>query len=345
MRSFTHNARSGFSLIELTIASTLFALVVMSIVMLTARDDSQTKSSLAIGVAEMRAQQMLSKLEDELVHARGAAPKAVITSALASGDTAGLSVDSTLGFPSSGTLLVDRGNGALERLSYSMLDAGGTRFLGLVRGVQCTTAATHAPGADVLWCGLAEPILLQTNPPANLWDGRSRESTGPLYFRGDGAGFSYRVPVDPTGGTNFLVGGEVRWGATVAGNQIANGWASVWFEPVSVYSEAKFGVDLNNDGDTTDEFDIGQIRKRTWNTSDPTVVPSELGLGPTVIVQERCHWGRDLNHDGFDDPMFLWDAETRRLHVKLNVIGLSSTNAPVMRAVETTIFLRNDPED
>jgi hypothetical protein len=136
----------------------------------------------------------------------------------------------------------------------------------------------------------------------------------------------------------------VRWGATVAGNQLASGWASIWFQPDSVYSEATFGRDLNDDGDFTDEFDIGQIRKRTWDTSDPTTMPSELGLGPTVIVQERCRWGRDLNHDGFDDPMFLWDAATRRLHVKLHVIGMSSTNAPVMRAVETTIFLRNDPE-
>jgi hypothetical protein len=344
MRTIHRNDCAGFSLVELTIAGTLFALVVMGIVVVTARDDSRSKSSLAISVAEMRAEQMLAKLESQLVLARGAAPKAVLTHALSSGDTGGLTVDSTLGFPSSGTVLVDRGNGALERLAYSMLDATGTRLIGLTRGVQCTTAATHAPGTDVLWCGLAEPILLQTNPPASLYDGRSLESTGPVYFRGDGTGFSYRVPVDPTGGTNFLQDGEVRWGAEVAGNPTASGWAAIWFEPSTTYSEATFGCDLNQDGDLNDEYDIGQLRKRTWDTADPTVVPSELGLGPTVIVQEHCKWGHDLNHDGFDDPMFLWDAETRRLHVKLHVIGLSSTSAPVMRAVETTIFLRNDPE-
>lgn len=341
----TKNARSGFSLIELTIAATLFAMVVMGIVMTTARDDAQTKSSLTISVAEMRAQQMLAKLESELIQARGAAPKAVLTQVLSGSDTTSLTVDSTLGFPSSGSLLVDRGTGSLERVSYSMLDATGTRFIGLTRGVLCTAPAPHAQGADVLWCGLAEPILLQTNPPANLYDGRSRESTGPVFFRGDGTGFSYRVPVDPTGGTNFLDGGEVRWGATVGGDSIATGWASIWFEPVTIYSEATFDQDLNNDNDLLDEYDIGQLRRHTWDTSDPTVAPSELGLGPTVIVQERCKWGRDLNADGFEDPLFLWDAELRRLHVKLHVIGMSATNAPVMRAVETTIFLRNDPED
>lgn len=345
MRPIRNNRAAGFSLIELAIASTLLAVVIMGIVMVTARDDSQSKASLAIGTAEMRAQQMLAKIEDELVHARGSAPRAAVTVALSSGDTAGLTVDSTRGFPSSGTLLVDRGNGAREYVSYAMLDAAGSRFVGLVRGERCTAPATHTTGAEVLWSGLAEPILLQTNPPANLYDGRSRESTGPVYFRGDGAGFSYRVPVDPSGGTDFLVDGEVRWGATVGGNALASGWASIWFQPESTYSEATFGRDLNDDGDVDDEFDIGQLRRRTWDTNDPTIVPSDLGLGPTVIVQEHCRYGRDLNHDGFDDPMFLWDADTRRLHIKLHVIGMSSTNAPIMRAVETTIFLRNDPEE
>ncbi len=344
MHSIPKNARSGYSLVELTIAGTLFAVVVMAIVSVTARDDSQSKSSLAISIAETRAQQMLAKIEDELVHARGAAPKAVVTTALASSDTSGLDVDSTLGFPSSGTLLVDRGTGAIERMSYSMLDATGTRFIGLTRGQQCTTPATHSQGATVLWCGLAEPILLQTNPSASMYDGRSQESTGPLFFRGDGTGFSYRVPVDPTGGTNYLVGGEVRWGAEIANNPSATGWAAIWFEPSTTYSEATLRCDLNKDGDLNDEYDIGQLRKRTWDTSNPALPPSEIGLGPTVLVQERCRYGRDLGNDGFEDPMFLWDPSTRRLHIKLHVLGLGSANAPVMRAVETTVFLRNDPE-
>jgi len=344
MRMLQINSRSGFSLVELTVAGTLFAMVVMGIVMVTAKDDANSKSNLAIGVAEMRAQQMLARLEDELGHARGASPRAQLTQAVASGDIGSLTVDSTLGFPSSGMLLVDRGNGALERLSYSRLDAGGTRFLELKRGEQCTSGASHSAGADVLWCGLAEPILLQTNPAASLYDGRSMESTGPVFFRGDGTGFSYRVPVDPTGGTDFLVGGEVRWGAEVAHTPTATGWAAIWFEPSTTYAEATTGFDLNKDGDLADEYDIGQLRKRTWNTSNPADISIELGLGPTVIVQERCKWGRDLNRDGFDDPMFLWDANTRRLHIKLFVLGSSSASAPVMRAVESTVFLRNDPE-
>lgn len=338
------NHRSGFSIVELTIAATLFAVVVLGIVMLTSRDRKSNASSLAIGIAESRAQQMLARIGEELVHARGTTPRAILTVGLSAGDVAGLTVDSTLGFPSSGTLLIDRGSGAIERLAYAQLDATATRFLGLSRGEQCTNSTTHAQNAEVLWCGLAEPILLQTNPAANLYDGRALANTGPVFFRGDGTGFSYRVPVDPTGGTDYLVDGAVRWGADIAGAPLASGWAAIWFEPATTYVESGIGFDLNHDGDTADTFDVGQLRRRTWDTATPGTPPSELGLGPTVIVQERCRYGRDLDGDGFDDPMFLWDAATRRLQVKLFVIGTSGGNAPIVRAVETTFFLRNDPE-
>ncbi len=344
MQTARNRPTRGFSIVEVTIAVTLFAVVVLGIVMVTARDDKSAKASLAIGVAETRAQQMLSRIQDELAHARGASPRAVLTQTLSSGETGGLTVDSTLGFPSSGTLLIDRGSGALERLAYAQLDASLTRFLGLARGEQCTQPTTHAQNADVLWCGLAEPILLQSNPAASLFDGRALESTGPVYFRGDGTGFSYRVPVDPTGGNDFLTGGDVRWGAEVAGTPTQSGWAAIWFQPSTSYEEPLTGFDLNHDGDTADVFDVGQLRKRTWDTSAPAVAPSEVALGPTVIVQERCRHGRDLDGDGFDDPMFLWDASSRRLHVRLFVIGTSGGNAPILREVETTIFLRNDPE-
>lgn len=346
MRAHTLNdaRRGGFTIVELTIASAIFGMVVLGILMVTARDDQMSKSSLTIGVAETRAQQMLLALEVELAHARGAAPKAVLTQGLASGETSSIAVDSTLGFPNSGELLVDRGTGAVERIHYAHLDASHTHFLGLTRGDQCTTATGHASSADVLWGGLAEPILLQQNPAAALYDGRARENTGPVYFRGDGSGFSYRVPTDPAGGSDYLVGGEVRWGARVDDAGSASGWAALWFEPRSTYDESVTGFDLNHDGDKTDVFDIGQIKKRTWDTDDPSAVVRELGLGPSVVIQERCNWGSDLDHDGFDDPIFLWDAATRRLHVRIHVLGTSSGNAPVTRQVETTIFLRNDPE-
>ena len=183
------------------------------------------------------------------------------------------------------------------------------------------------------------------NPPASTWDGRAKESTGIVHFRGDGTGFSYRLPTDPAGGSNYLAGDDVRWGAEVDGAPSATGWAALWFEPSETWEEARFGHDVNGDGDTNDVFDVGQIKKRTWDTADPGAVVRELGLGPTVVIQERCNWGGDLDGDGFDDPIFLWDAATSCLHVRILVLGTTVENVPITRKVDTMIFLRNEPQD
>ncbi len=335
---------AGFTLIELAISGVILAMVLFGIVSVCFRDDDTTRSSLAVGIAESRAQQMLASLGRELAPAHAASPRAVLTLPLAVGDTGSARVDTTLGFPDRGLLLVDRGNGNVERLRYAGLESTHTLFLQLTRGEQCTTNANHALNADVMWAGLAEPIALQANPPASTWDGRAKESTGPVYFRGDGSGFSYRLPTDPSGGTQVLSDGEVRWGAQVDGTASLTGWAALWFEPRDTYDESLYGHDINGDGDTNDVFDIGQIKKRTWDTNNPSAAVRELGLGPTVVIQERCRWGRDLDGDGFDDPIFLWDATTHCLHVRLHVLGTTHANVPITRTVETTMYLRNEPE-
>lgn len=337
-------ARAAFTMVELAVAGTILAVVLMSILVVATRDDALSRSSLSVGVAETRAQEMLAVLERELVHARGASPRAALTQTLGTGETGAIVVDSTLGFPDQGTLLIDRGSGSVERVRYTSLDATRTRFLGLERGVNCTTATTHAQGATVLWSGLAEPIAIQSNPGTSLFDGRATESTGPVFYRGEGAGFSYRVPTDPTGGTDYMDGSDVRWGAVVGNTPTLDGWAAVYYEPRETFDESTARFDLNKDGDTSDTFDVGQIRKRSWDTANPNAQVRELGLGPTVVVQERCRYGSDLDGDGASDPLFLWDANLRRLHVRLFVLGSGSSSTPILRKVETTLFLRNEPE-
>lgn len=338
------HTRAGFTVIELALAGTILAVVLMSIVSVTMRDETLSRSAISVGVAETRAQEMLAVIEKELAHARGASPRANVTQTLGAGDTGALVVDSTLGFPDTGYVLIDRGGANVERVRYTALEATRTRFVGLERAVACTNGTTHTTGADVLWGGLAEPIAIQTNPAASLYDGVARESTGNVFYRGDGTGFSYRLPTDPTGGTNYMVGGDVRWGAVVNGAPTLDGWAALYFEPRETFDENATQQDLNKDGDTTDVFDVGQIRKRTWSTSAPNTPVRELGLGPTVVVQERCRPGSDLDGDGTNDPVFLWDATLRRLHVRLFVLGSSSSNRPIVRKVESTIFLRNEPD-
>jgi hypothetical protein len=94
---------------------------------------------------------------------------------------------------------------------------------------------------------------------------------------------------------------------------------------------------------TVDVFEIGQLRRLIWDTSDPSRV-EELGLGPSNVIQERCNHGGDLDGDGFADPLFLWNAETNLLHVRLFLLGASRRDMPIVRKVESVLFLRNEPE-
>ncbi len=333
-------------------ATSILVVILLSVFAVIERDSSLARSTLGITVAEMRAQQMLRRLQGDLADARGENPIASITASLGAADTDALTVDWTLGFPDQGTLLLGRGTQNEERIRYSGLSADRTQFLGLERGADCTAGATHAAGEELLWAGLAEPLALQQNPPAETFDGIANEPSGPVFFRGDGTGFSYRVPVDPDGNVppNYLDGDELRWGAWIRsgpGGALApstDGWSAVVFVPVYEVREDETGDDINGDGDAEDVFDVGQIRRRNWSTADPNVPVFDLGLGPTAVLQEQCAYGSDLDGDGFDDPIFLWDRERRRLHVRLFILGRSVQNQPIVRRVESLIFLRNEPE-
>lgn len=345
-------ARLGTTILELVMATSILVIILLSVFAVIERDSSLARSTLGITVAEMRAQQMLRRLQGDLADARGANPIASITTPLDAVSTDELVVDWTLGFPDSGTLLLDRGTANEERIRYSGLSADRTRFLGLERGVDCTTGVTHAAGGELLWGGLAEPLALQQNPPAGTFDGIANEPGGPVFFRGDGTGFSYRVPVDPDNNVppNYLDGDELRWGAWIRSGPngalapSTDGWSAIVFVPVFEVREDETGDDINHDGDTEDVFDLGQIRRRSWSTADPTVPVFDLGLGPTAVLQEQCNHGGDLDGDGFDDPIFLWDREQRRLHVRLFILGRTVRNQPIVRRVDSMIFLRNEPE-
>ncbi len=148
----------------------------------------------------------------------------------------------------------------------------------------------------MLWSGLAEVLALTGTPAADLYDGQALESAGPVYFRGDGTGISYRMPTDPAGGREYFADGQLQWGAIVGQSPLLTGWSALYYVPVGTYAEAQSGIDINHDGDRTDVFDIGQIHRRSWNTSDPGNLDSrEVAIGPSVVLQEHCHCGSDLD--------------------------------------------------
>lgn len=332
-------------LIETLIGVTLFAVVILSSMAMVESGRRFSSSTMQITTVEDLAQQMLFRLEHELAPASGIEPIFTLATPLTAVDVERMTVSSTLGFPPRGTLILERGTEREERVAYGSI-LGLTEFGDLARGQACTPASDHAAtsGVEHLWAGLALPLENQTAPSAAEYDGIALEEGRQVFFRGDGTGFSFRLPVDPSGGNDPLDGDDLMWGADVPGvGPTRTGWIALVFEPKDAFEEATHGDDVNKDGDTLDAFDVGQLRRLTWDTSDPSRVV-ELGLGPSQVLQERCNAGGDLDGDGFADPIFLWDPARNLLHVRLYLLGASRADMPVVRKVESVMFLRNEPE-
>ena len=338
--------RAGGLLVETLIAITLFSVVLLSSMAVVQSGRRFSSSTMQIATVEDLAQQMLFRMESELASATGTTPKLSLPGPFGAGEVNLLNVSSTIGFPPHGCLLLDRGTAREERVEYDSI-ASTTAFAGLKRGTHCTTASDHpgSDGVDQLWCGVAEPLENQLDPSPSDYDGRALEDGTPVYYRGDGTGFSYRLPVDPSGGNNPLNGHDLFWGAVVPEvGATTNGWMALVFEAKNTYAEAVTHDDINKDGDKTDVFDVGQIRRLTWDTTDPNHHVEDLGLGPTNVIQERCAGGGDLDGDGFGDPLFLWNGSTNLLHVRLFLLAAGTQGMPVVRKVESVMFLRNEPQ-
>ncbi|MEW6071922.1 MAG: hypothetical protein AB1726_04905 [Planctomycetota bacterium] len=335
----------GTTVLELVIVLSLFTVVFLSSLAMIESGRRFSSSTIGIATAEELAQQMLFRIEHELADATGLELNVVLTEDFPSYEKTMLRVDSTLGFPPRGRILLERGTTREERISYDTLEADQVTFRDLERGLQGTQAALHPDHSEAMWVGLAEPLELQVDPPAADFDGIANEDGRPVYFRGDGTGFAYRLPIDPTGGDNPLNGEDLFWGAEIpgAGPSLA-GYLALSYEPRGAYAEADTADDLNGDGDTQDVFDVGQIRRYTWAATSPGGPVEDIGLGPMVILQEQGNWGGDLDHDGFDDPIFLWDKDLNLLHVRLFVLGTAVREMPIVREVESLLFLRNEPE-
>lgn len=331
----------GMSLIEVMIA-----VVVLSIIMMAAtlnlQQDTKALNSLARKTGrEAQAERMLADISDQLEFAQGATPRAWLNTALTGGETAEIVVDTNLGFPDVGTLLVRPGTANEERIDYDGLTLGPVTFTNLTRGAHCTDPSGHPDGTLLRWSAVAEAIEDQTAPDASLFDGFSNELLGQVFFRGDGDGFSFRLPTDPAGGTNYFDFGGVRWGAEVAGVPTITGWSAIQFEAVAQITEAARGADINNDGDQLDTFDLGRLRHRSWDTANPGGAGTDRALCPPMILQEQCNYGSDLDGDGGSDPMFLWDPFSGRLRIRLFLLTSNVGELPEIRLVETAMYLRN----
>lgn len=332
---------SGFTLVELAVSMAILAGIMVFMTVHLQQEARGLRQMQSMSNHERVVQDLLTKIEARLDFAQGVVPAAALGSALPSGETFVVDVDTTDGFPDVGMLLIDAGAVAEERIEYGDTDPDDDAFLELERGALGGSARSHASGAAVLWAPSATVLEEQAAPAAGTFDGQSRELLADLFYRGDGTGFSYRVPVDPTGGTNYLNATGVRWGAVVGGRSTEDGRACVYFEPVAVVTEADRNFDFNRDGDLGDTFDVGRIRARAWDAVDGDAAASDLPLCPPIVLQERNAWGSDLDNDGFEDPIFLWTPLSGRLRVRIFAIVGAINQAEVVKRYETVLHLRN----
>ncbi len=330
-------ARCGVGLVELLFAVTIVAVLLLGALAVMQKQSQGLRRLSRVTANTTRAQEMLLALEQELSFARAYTPTAFIVT------DAGLevSLSTTFAFPDKGMLLVNRGAANEERISYERLDLIRGAFMDVTRGVQCTEERHHGTGSPVQWAFHAEPIENQETPAASQYDGLSIGPSRPIYFRGDGTGLSFQLPTDPNGGTNYMRDGDVTWGATIYGQPSLNAHSVIYFEPTRSVTEISLGADINRDADLEDTFDVGRLVRRTWNAADGLAGHQEHALCPSVLLQERCNWGGDMDADGFDDPMFLWDPEIRRLLVRIFLLDVFSEGQAATRSIESTIYLRN----
>ena len=330
-------------MLEVAISVTLFTVVILSAMSMIESGGKLSRSTLEVAAVEEQSQGMLYRLERELANASiWTDGTSALGADLGAGATDAMILDSSLGFPPFGWVVLAPGTAGEEICRYEALDADEETLRTLTRAQGCTEASGFAGQAtDVYWAGHAE-WLGEIAPPLP-GDRVTIEEGVQVAFRGSGAGFTFEKPVDPTGGNNVLNRDDLFWGADFGpAGPTETGKIAFYFEPKTAFVEADERHDLNEDGDFGDTFDVGQIRRISWDTTNPGVY-EDVGLGPSAVVQERCNWGGDLNDDGFADPLFLWNPNTRMLHVRITMVG-HSREMPITRTIESYTFLRNRPE-
>ena len=354
MNKLTRSSRRGHTLIEVTFSAAVLSVLLLALFGVLEREGQLGRSTLGIAVAENRAIEIASRLRRELVGARGKRVRCVLTESISAGEAGAgsdIEVSTTTGFPPAGTLLVDSDTAAFERIAYSGLDSTEHEFKDLSRGESGTIPSAHSvSSAWIWWSGMAIPV--EGTPGPN--DGTASMDGRVVHFRGDGVGFSYRLPVDPDGSVgmpDYLDGLDPAWGAVTRSGPAGaltpstTGWCVIVFEARNELTETELGADLNKDGDEDDVFEQGRLLKITWDTLDPTIPVHRQALGPACILQERDAPGADLDGDGYEDPLFLWDADTRLLSLRMFILARGLPDRPTTRRVEAKIFLRNAFEE
>ena len=333
---------AGLSIVEVILAAAILIVILGSVLGTLMSQAGQVVEQAGTSHARGTLAGVLDRLEQELAYAQAGSPSAWLSVDLAPGDDT-IAVGATQAFPDQGVLVVGYGTLSEERVEYATNDAGASAFADVVRG---NPQHFHGEGASVVLARHGQALPLGPggeDPPA--FDGIAAEIEGPTHFRGDGTVFVFRAPTAAGGGSDFMAGGELSLGATIRGQASVTGWSAFYFEPVAALVEANRGLDVNRDGDRADVFDLGRLRWRSWDGADPGAGASDVALSPAMVLQERGNWGADLDGDGFQDPLFLWNPDVASVHVRLTAVAGRTGGRTLLERKEMEVHLRNGSFD
>lgn len=328
------------TLVEMVVAAGILAALLLAALRAMDSSRSMLATSTARVDAGRKTRTLLDRLRAETARAMVEVPRTFSVATIAPNQT-GLSAVDLDGFPPTGAAVLEPASASRELVMYDSRTT--SRLEGLLRGAGCGSPSAHTVSSEVHWAGAATVLTDRFSPPPTALDGWSvAPSGGPaLPFRGTGTGVCFRVPTDPAGAEDYLDGTDVRWGTRIREADLADGYAAFAFEPLSLFDETESNVDVNSDGDLSDKFDVGRIVLWKWSAGAPADNPLSVPIGPSTVLQERCNWGADLNGDGFDDPIFLWDPLTQSLTVNLSTLVPVAGEQPQILRASVVLFLRN----
>ena len=336
---------AGFTLVEMMIALSIVSIIMLATMASLQREATSISELQRLSYSERLIQDLFTKIEQRLDFGQGLNPTSSLTSGINAGSTGSLALQDPLGFPYEGTVIIEPGTASEERIEYANLVPGTSELVTLTRGANGTTPTSHPSNSLIVWEGAAYPTDDQLSPAPGTFDGQTNDMRGPVFFRGDGVGFTYRRPIDPARTGTFIDSGGIRWGATIGGADSIDGCACLVFSPIAVITEAQRNFDINSDGDMDDTFDLGGITDLAWNTSDPTLGTSSLELVSPILLQERDNYASDMDGDGLDDPMFLWSPESGRLRIRMFALLGDVNSRDIVKRFETVLYLRNGAAD
>ena len=220
----------------------------------------------------------LSVLEIYYMDAAGATLKTAITSTTSPpliSDQIEVNEDIT-DFPTSGTLKIDD-----EELSYTAKDLPNKKFTGITRGVNSTTAATHALNAGVIEAGKSWTLLTPTTTRALAADDadwfNADSSVPEEYYLFNGI-FGFSLPPSKTGYRNVIMREMISPPSLSSDISVVEGLLMSFNKAVIHYTAGELAITLAQDDASLNQANIWlRMYKEDVQLMDKTMYQRERG--------------------------------------------------------------------